>query len=94
VVYSAFQEQHQQQSRPSNQATAIQAVMALMAGFNAMQVVWPERCHCYGEADIPQALLEQRPLFMDPVNPFVNVADPSKFDPREMMDFARSQNFF
>jgi len=102
VVYSALREQHQQQSRPSNQAAAVQAVMELMTGFNTMQVVWPERCRCYWpercrcywQADIPQTLLQQRPLLMDPVNPFVNVADPDAFDPREMMDFARLQKFF
>lgn len=93
VVYSVFREQHHQQSRPSDQAAAIQAVLTLMAGFTALQVVWPERCRCYEEADVPQTLLKQRPLLMDPVNPFVNVADPSAFDPKEMMDFARSQNF-
>ena len=67
--------------------------MELMTGFNTMQVVWPERCRCYRQADIPQTLLQQRPLLMDPVNPFVNVADPDAFDPREMMDFARLQKF-
>jgi len=94
VVCSALREQHQHQSRPSNQAAAIQAVMALIAGFNAMQVVWPEGCRFYGEADIPRTLLKQRPLLMDPVNPFVNVADTSTFDPREMVEFARSRDFF
>jgi len=36
----------------------------------------------------------QRPLLMDPVNPFSNIVDPQDFDSRELTAFASTTHFF
>lgn len=69
-----------------DQGEALQRVSALMAGFACLHVLWP--APRYGRSEIPALLLKQRPLLMDPINPFVNIADPERFDPKEMMAYA------
>lgn len=81
VIYSAWQEQ------PLDQRAAMKKVMSLLECFDELRVVWPMH---YSENDIWPSLLNQRPLLMDPANPFVNAADPKFFDPCELMAFAWS----
>lgn len=85
AVYSAVQ------TKPADQRMAIANVMSLFARFNEMRIVWS---NYYNKDDVWAPLLRQRPLLMDPTNPFSNVADPQAFDPRELMQFARTTHFF
>jgi len=85
AVYSAVQ------SKPSDQREAIANVMGLLSRFNELRIVWS---NFYDKSDVWAPLLRQRPLLMDPVNPFVNVADPQAFDARELMEVARGTRFF
>merc|ERR1719388_52772 len=85
AVYSALQ------TKPKDQRTAIANVMSLMARFNEVRIVWS---NYYKKEDIWAPLLSHRPLLIDPVNPFVNAADPQSFDPKELMELARSTRFF
>merc|ERR550514_1624902 len=85
AVYSALQ------TKPRDQKMAIANAMSLMARFDELRIVWS---NYYGKEDIWSPLLNQRPLLMDPVNPFVNVADPQTFDARELMTLARTTHFF
>lgn len=85
AMYSALQ------TKPRDQRVAIANVMSLMARFDELRIVWS---NYYGKEDIWTPLLQQRPLLMDPVNPFVNAADPHAFDPRELMACARTTHFF
>merc|ERR1719160_1589408 len=85
AVYSALQ------TKPKDQRTAIANAMSLMARFDELRIVWS---NYYGKEDIWSPLLHQRPLLMDPVNPFVNVADPQTLDARELMSLARTTHFF
>lgn len=85
VVYSAVQ------SKPSDQRIAVANVMLLFSQFNDLQIVWS---NYYSKDDVWSPLLRQRPLLMDPTNPFVNIADPQFFDAREMMSLAQSTRFF
>lgn len=78
----------------SDQRGAVAAVLRVLAQFDTLQLSWLGTSACYAKEDVPQQLLRQQPLLMDPVNPFVNVADPLAFDSQEMMDFARSADFF
>jgi len=85
AVYSALQ------TKPKDQRTSIANVMSLMARFNELRIVWS---NYYSKEEIWTPLLQQRPLLMDPVNPYVNVADPQKFDSSELMSLAKTTHFF
>jgi len=85
AVYSALQ------TKPGDQRMAVANAMSLMARFQELRIVWS---NYYEKEDIWSPLLQQRPLLMDPVNPFLNVADPQTFDASELMSLARSTHFF
>eukprot|EP00746_Dinoflagellata_sp_MGD_P164539 gnl/MRDRNA2_/MRDRNA2_93222_c0_seq1.p1 gnl/MRDRNA2_/MRDRNA2_93222_c0~~gnl/MRDRNA2_/MRDRNA2_93222_c0_seq1.p1 ORF type:complete len:553 (-),score=123.80 gnl/MRDRNA2_/MRDRNA2_93222_c0_seq1:25-1683(-) len=85
AIYSALQ------TKPKDQRTSIANVMSLMARFNELRIVWS---NFYAKEQIWSPLLQQRPLLMDPVNPYVNVADPQRFDASQLMSHARSTHFF
>jgi len=85
TIYSAIQ------TRPSNQKIAIANVMSLLSRFDQMRVVWS---NYYNKDDVWKPLLRQRPLLMDPTNPYVNMADPQVFDPAELMSSALTTHFF
>ena len=85
VIYAA------QQCGKVAQAQMIANCMSLLARFDQLRVVWS---NYYEKQDIWAPLLHQRPLLMDPTNPFVNVADPQVFDARELMSLAGTTHFF
>jgi hypothetical protein len=85
AIYSALQ------TKPRDQAQAIANAMSLMARFSELRIVWS---NFYKREEIWAPLMTHRPLLMDPVNPFVNVADPQGFDPKELMELARTTHFF
>jgi 2'-5'-oligoadenylate synthetase len=85
TVYSAVQ------TRPTDQRIAVANVMLLLSQFNDLQIVWS---NYYSKEDVWAPLLRQRPLLMDPTNPFINIADPQLFDAREMMSLAKTTRFF
>jgi len=80
-----------QQFRPANQHQAITSALNLLSHFDEMRVVWTNH---YGKSDVWAPLLLHRPLLLDPVNPFANVADPTIFEPRQMMTLASQTRFF
>jgi len=79
------------QSKPQDQQTAVANVLALMGRFDELCVTWT---NFYKKTDIWEPLANQRPLVMDPVNPYLNLADPQVFDPRELVNFASQTRFF
>merc|ERR1719401_3387392 len=85
TIYSSIQ------TKPADQKTAIANVMSLLSQFSRLRVVWS---YFYNKDDVSPPLLRQRPLLMDPTNPYLNVADPQKFDATELMELARSTHFF
>jgi hypothetical protein len=85
AVYSAVQ------TKPTDQRMAIANVMSLMSRFDELRIVWS---NYYSKNDVWAPLLRQRPLLMDPVNPFINIADAQSFDARELMALARTTHFF
>lgn len=85
TIYSAIQ------SKPQDQQEAMKNALALMAKFDELFITWS---NFYKKVDIWEPLLQQRPLVMDPVNPYVNVADPQQFDFKELMAHARRTKFF
>jgi len=85
TVYSATH------SKPQDQQSAVGNVLALMTRFDELCVTWT---NFYKKSDIWEPLANQRPLVMDPVNPYLNLADPQTFDPRELMSFAGQTRFF
>lgn len=85
AIYSSVQ------TRPTDQRKAIANVMSLLSRFDELRIVWS---NYYSKGDVWAPLLRQRPLLMDPVNPFVNIAEPQAFDARELMAAASSTHFF
>jgi hypothetical protein len=79
------------QSKPQDQQSAVGNVLALMTRFDELCITWT---NFYKKTDIWEPLANQRPLVMDPVNPYLNLADPQSFDPRDMMSFASQTRFF
>jgi hypothetical protein len=78
-------------SKPQDQQTAVTNVLTLMSRFTELHVTWT---NYYKKSDIWEPLLNHQPLLMDPVNPFLNVADPQTFDHRELMTYAAQTHFF
>ena len=73
-------------------ADAIAAELnAELARFSQLRVVWS---NFYDKSDAWAPLMMQRPLLMDPVNPFSNIVDPQDFDSRELTQFAATTHFF
>jgi len=85
AVYAAVQ------TKPADQRAAMAAIMSLLANFNELRIVWS---NYYAKSDVWAPLLRQQPLLMDPVNPYVNIADPQVFDACELMELARTTHFF
>jgi len=73
------------------QAQMIANCMSVLARFDQLRVVWS---NFYAKEDAWAPLMAQRPLLMDPVNPFCNTADPQDFDAREMKALAAKTHFF
>eukprot|EP00747_Dinoflagellata_sp_TGD_P130434 gnl/TRDRNA2_/TRDRNA2_174830_c0_seq3.p1 gnl/TRDRNA2_/TRDRNA2_174830_c0~~gnl/TRDRNA2_/TRDRNA2_174830_c0_seq3.p1 ORF type:complete len:547 (+),score=123.11 gnl/TRDRNA2_/TRDRNA2_174830_c0_seq3:81-1721(+) len=86
AVYSALQ------TKPASQRLAVANVMSLLSRFDELRIVWP--AYHYTKEDIWAPLLNQKPLVMDPTNPFINVADSQAFDARELMALAQTTHFF
>jgi hypothetical protein len=86
LAIHASMSQPPRDGKPYNQGEALELIRSLMIRLDTLKVVWPIPFH--GKCKIPSSLLDQRPLLMDPVNPFVNLANPSKFDPSETMSHA------
>lgn len=81
------------QSGSSDLSKVIDGVWALLADFDRACIVWPRGAACYEDGEVPEALLRQQPLLLDPTNPRVNVADAQVFDAREIMALAKSPDF-
>jgi len=79
------------QSKPQDQQSAVANVLAIMARFDELSVTWT---NFYKKTEIWEPLANQRPLVMDPVNPYLNLADPQVFDPRDLVNFASQTRFF
>ena len=80
-----------QQCGKVTQGQMIANCMSLLSRFDQLRVVWS---NFYDPSDVWSPLMLQKPLLMDPVNPFSNVADPQDFDARELMSFAATTHFF
>jgi len=80
-----------QQCGKLTQAQMIANCMSIFARFDQLRVMWS---NYYDQKDVWSPLMMQRPLLMDPVNPFANIVDPQDFDPRELTSFASTTHFF
>jgi len=80
-----------QQCGKLTQAQMIANCMSIFARFDQLRVMWS---NYYDQKDVWSPLLMQRPLLMDPVNPFSNIVDPQDFDSRELTQFAATTHFF
>lgn len=66
-------------------AAMMRHVLELVANFESVKVVWADSSAAlYSAKDIWRPLLSHEPLFMDPLNPYSNLADLNFFDSQEM----------
>lgn len=79
TVHSAIQ------SKPKDQSEAVHNIFKLMANFHDLNITWT---NFYKKSEVWAPLSQNRPLVMDPVNPYLNIADPKVFQAREMMMMA------
>lgn len=70
-------------NQPYDQEVAIRIASSMMASFSTVAITWPAQV--YSQHAVSEAILSERPLLMDPINPFNNVASTSSFDAIEMM---------
>lgn len=80
TVFSAIQ------SKPKDQSEAVQNVFKIMSSFHETNITWT---NFYKKCEVWAPLSHNRPLVMDPVNPYLNIADPKIFHAREMMVAAK-----
>lgn len=65
-------------------------VLEIFMNFESVKVLWAETGLALYEAqDIWRPLLSHEPLFMDPLNPYSNLADASSFDSQELVAAAQ-----
>lgn len=70
-------------------------VLGSLTNFSSMKVLWADAgLASYATQGIWRPLLAQEPLFMDPLNPYCNLADPSSFDARELAVAAQPLDCF
>jgi hypothetical protein len=80
-----------QQCGKLTQSQMIANCMSIFSRFDQLRVMWS---NYYDQKDVWSPLMMQRPLLMDPVNPFSNIVDPQDFDARELTSFASATHFF
>jgi hypothetical protein len=80
-----------QQSGKQPLGESVKSCMTVLAHLDDFRAVWT---NFYTPQDVWAPLMAQRPLLMDPVNPFRNVMDPQDFDPREVIYLARTSTFW
>jgi hypothetical protein len=80
-----------QQSGKQPLGESVKSCMTVLAHLDDFRAVWT---NFYTPQDVWAPLMAQRPLLMDPVNPFRNVMDPQEFDPRELIYLARTSTFW
>jgi len=86
VVIHAAEQLKSQKPGPTE---LINHILEVFANFDSIKVLWADAgLALYGLKDIWKPLLSHEPLFMDPVNPYVNLVDANTFDCRELVAFA------
>lgn len=70
-------------------------VLEIFANFETLKVLWADTgAASYALQDIWRPLLSHEPLFMDPLNPYCNLADANFFDCHDLVAAAQPPNCF
>jgi len=74
-------------------ADMVAQVLDIFANFETIKVLWADTgAASYSLQDIWKPLLSHEPLFMDPLNPYCNLADANFFDCHELVAAAQPPN--
>jgi len=77
-------------ARGGQLAEMVARVLEVFANFESIKVLWADTGDAlYSLQDIWRPLLSHEPLFMDPLNPYCNLADAGSFDARELVAAAQ-----
>merc|ERR1711948_79961 len=72
-------------------AEKVLRIIEIFANFESTKVLWADTGTArFSLQDIWRPLLSHEPLFMDPLNPYSNLADASSFDAHELVLAAQS----
>lgn len=82
------------QQVPRNLHEAVEGAFSAMHRFEELHVNWPIAVRSYREGDLWAPLREQTPLVTHPANPCVNVAALDGFQPKQLVEYARSGSLF
>lgn len=86
---------YQTMKEPMNQAGMVNTVLDLLASFETIKVLWADRgAALYQVKDIWRPLTSHEPLFMDPLNPYSNLADVNFFDSHDLTVAAQKPGAF
>lgn len=80
------------ETQPADLYTAVMNALYVLGRFMELRASWTADTLCYSKSDVSEAMWHERPLLMDPVIPFANLADRKSFDPIEMMAYAQNTN--
>merc|ERR1712039_113589 len=70
-------------------------VFDIFASFETLKVLWADTgAATYSMQEIWRPLLSHEPLFMDPLNPYCNLADVNSFSSHELIAAAQSPGCF
>lgn len=75
---------------PQGLAEMVPLILEALVNLESMKVLWADEGAAYSPQDVWRPLLTHEPLFMDPLNPYCNLADASTFDARELAAAARA----
>lgn len=76
-------------------AEKVMRVLEIFANFECIKVLWADTgAALYSLQDIWRPLLSHEPLFMDPLNPYCNLADVNSFDAHELAIAAQPPGCF
>eukprot|EP00386_Alphamonas_edax_P012497 GDKI01039021.1.p1 GENE.GDKI01039021.1~~GDKI01039021.1.p1 ORF type:complete len:604 (-),score=241.56 GDKI01039021.1:417-2228(-) len=76
-------------------AQLVERVFEIFRNFETVKVLWADTgAALYKLSDIWRPLLSHEPLFMDPTNPYFNLADANFFDSRQLVSFAQLPGCF
>lgn len=95
VIHVCEQEQQLSGDEDFDLADMVSRVLDLFANFESVKVCWADRdAAMYDMDEIWRPLLSHEPLFMDPANPYCNLADVNTFDAHDLVAAAKPPSCF
>lgn len=90
VIYACSMEKGAGDGGGVDLARMVKRILDTCGSFESAKILWADTAVAmYQQQDIWRPLLSHEPLFMDPLNPFCNLADANSFDARDLATAAK-----